>query len=157
VRTLRQDAFALLFALLFPLVFVTGARAEDPLPLVKSKTDPQPATSATSPMPIALPSGSPAATKPRPDGKARGRETSVKPAASVPAVSTLPPSLSAPAHNEIAEAQPSDIETVPDPSPPPRTPAVVAANAKPPSQAHVFILIGALVVLGVMTLRAGRG
>jgi hypothetical protein len=155
VRTLRQSAFALLFGLAFALVFIGAARAEDPLPLVKSKPDPQPAASATSP-PIAPASGSPAGTKTRPAGKARGRETAVKPAAaSVPAVSTLPPSVSAPPHNEIAEAQPADA--TPDPSPPPQTPAVPAANAKPPSQTHVFILIGALVVLGVMTLRAGRG
>lgn len=156
MRTPRQNAFAPLLVLLFALLCVADARAEDPLPLVKSKSDPQPAASETSPIPAAPTSGS-TAVKTKPDGNARGREAEVKPAASVPAVSTLPPSLSAPPHNEIAEAQPPDPDAAPDPSPPPPTPPMVAVDAKPPSQTHVFILIGALLVLGVMTLRAGRG
>lgn len=162
MRTLRQNAFALLLAPVIAFGAVAGVRAEDPLPLVKPKSDPMSTTAETPGAPV---SGLPAASTPKPAGKPRGREAAPKPANPTPAVSTpvsstLPPFASARPRNEIAEAQPPDPDAVPDPDPsppPPQTSPVAPENARPPSQAHVFILIAALVALGVMTLRAGRG
>jgi hypothetical protein len=155
----RQNAFALVAI----LAIAAGARVEDPLPLVKPKSDAVTTTAATSATETAPASELRSTLKTKPAGKERGKETNVPrtasaPAVATPAISTIPPPESAPPHNDIAEAQPPDPDTAPDPSPPPSQQQPAAAtDAKPPSQAHVFILIAALVVLGTMTVRAGRG